>query len=247
VSARPSASAIDAAASELRASSRAFTRANLYHAFVRARPELRARWSLERFCDEALAPLLGRRSIAGLLPETAPRCRRGEGRRSGPTLDAREWAAYFPTAILVVDRPAIVDLFAASGALVQARVAVVSADGTPARVVDWLRRGVERGHRAPVGYLHDANTSLYPFLLEPLATLVRARGRGPLAYRDLGIGPGRPLRDPLGIARADAAAATRLEEVPPCTLVAYAVQEVLRMVPPDPMLLPIQPQAPRTR
>jgi hypothetical protein len=158
---------------------------------------------------------------------------------------AREWEAYFPAAILLVDRPSIVDLFAASGVLVQARIAVVSVDGCPEHVVSWLVRAIRKGHRAPVGYLHDARTVLYPFLFEPLATLVDASRGEPMTYRDLGIGPGRVLRDPLGLARAYAASATSLEELPPCSVVAYAVEELLQMLPGDPMLLGTQPDSER--
>lgn len=153
---------------------------------------------------------------------------------------AREWDACFPAAVLLVDRPEVVDAIVATGVVVQARIAVVCVDGSPARVVSWLRRGFCLGHRAPVGYLHDAGTVLYPFLIEPLATLVAAQRGRPIAYRDLGIGPGRPLRDPLRVATARAARARRLSEVPASSLAAYAAQELLRMVPPDPLLLPMQ-------
>ena len=123
------------------------------------------------------------------------------------TLRGGDWDACFPAAILMVDRPTVVDLFVASGALVQARIAVVCVDGTPAHVVSWLRRGLERGHRAPVGYLHDVRTVLYPFLFEPLATMVALARGSPIPYRDLGIGPGRALSDPLGLAPPGAALA----------------------------------------
>ncbi len=226
--------AINEASAALRSTCRAFTGANLYHAVLRLRPEARGAWTLARFVDEALGRRLRRGPIEGLLP---PPRRRPGWRPSG--LARQERDACFPAAILLVDRPAIVDLFVASGALVQARVAVVCVDGSPGHVIGWLRRGMKAGHRAPVGYLHDAQTVLYPFLLEPLATLSRLERGSRIAYRDLGIGPGRPLRDPLGIARRVAAGATSLEEVPPSSLVAYACQELLRMVAPDPMLLPM--------
>jgi len=151
----------------------------------------------------------------------------------------REWDACFPAAVLLVDRPEIVDAIVATGVVVQARIAVVCVDGSPPRIVSWLRRGFRLGHRAPVGYLHDAGTVLYPFLIEPLATLVAAQRGRPMAYRDLGIGPGRPLRDPLRVANGRAACARRLAEVPAISLAAYAAQELLRMVPPDPLLLPM--------
>lgn len=224
---------IDRAAAELRRGSRAFTPANLYHAVLRAEPGLGERRTLKTFCAKDLARRLRRGPIAGLLPG-----RRLPSRHvadvAGP-----EWDACFPAAILLVDRPAIVDLFVASGALIQTRIAVVCVDGTPARVVRWLTRGVLRGHRAPVGYLHDARTVLYPFFYEPFATLVAVTGGSQLMYRDLGIGPGRSLRDPLGLARAVATRAACLEELPPSSLVAYAAQELLGMIPGDPMLLPL--------
>jgi hypothetical protein len=227
----------EAVASELRATSRAFTQACLYHAVLRARPELRARWSLERFCETAIARRLRKGPISGLLP--IPSRRRPRIANSG--LAAREWEAYFPAAILLVDRPSIVDLFAASGVLVQARIAVVSIDGSPKHVISWLSRAIRRGHRAPVGYLHDERTVLYPFLFEPLASLVDASRGEPITYRDLGIGPGRVLRDPLGLASDYAASASDLEELPPCSLVAYAVGELFQMLPPDPMLVHTRP------
>jgi hypothetical protein len=230
---------IDAAAADLLATSRAFTRGNLYHATMRLRPVLRARWSAERFCDVALARRLSQGPVTGLLPATLVR----HGSRDTHTLmGLRERSAYFPAAILLVDRPEIVSLFAASGVLVQARIAVVCVDGSPADVVSWLCHAVRRGHRAPVGYLHDARTVLYPFLFEPLATIAKYLCGNPFTYRDLGIGPNRPLRDPLGLSDADASGAQRLEELPPSSLVAYAAGELLEMLAPDPMLLPIRPQ-----
>ena len=232
---------IDAAAAELLVTSRAFTPGNLYHAVRRLHPALRAHGSVERFSNIALARRLRQGPLTGLLPAVSTR--RGP-RVAQPPLSLRERAAYFPAAILLVDRPEIVALFAASGVLVQARVAVVCVDGSPANVVSWLCHAARRGHRAPVGYLHDVRTVLYPFLFEPLVTIVESlRGR-PLAYRDLGIGPGLPVRDPLHIADAYAAGAQSLEELPPSSLVAYAAQQLLEMVAPDPLLLPMRPSRP---
>jgi hypothetical protein len=229
---------IDAAAAELLLTSRAFTRRNLYYAVMRLRPALRAHASAERFYNDDLARRLRQAPLAGLLPAVSTRRGRVVAQ---PPLSLRERAAYFPAAILLVDGPEIVDLFAASGVLVQARVAVVCIDGSPANVVSWLRHAARRGHRAPVGYLHDARTVLYPFRFEPLATLVASlRGR-PMAYRDLGIGPGLPVRDPLHMADAYAGRVQHLEELPPSSLVAYAAQQLLEMVAPDPMLLPMRP------
>jgi hypothetical protein len=149
-----------------------------------------------------------------------------------------EWRAYFPAAILLVDRPELVEIFAASGVLVQARIAVVCIDGSPSRVVDWLRSGWRAGHRAPVGYLHNAKTVVYPYLFEPLATFL-AVSPGDLVYRDLGIRPGAGLWDPLGLASAYARQATELDEVPPCSLIAYAATRLLAMIGTDPMLAPL--------
>ncbi len=234
--------AIDAAAAELASTSRAFTRGNLYHAVLRTDPGLGARWTLDRFCREPLARRLRRGRIPGLLPASRPRRFRAAG-----VANRREWDACFPAAILLVDRPEIVDLFAASGALVQSRIAAVCTDGTPAHVVSWLRRGIRLGHTAPVGYLHDAGTVLYPFFFEPLATLVAVSGGRELRFRDLGIGPGRPLRDLLGVAAGGASSAVFLEQIPPCALVAYAAQELLRLVSPDPLLLPMRTRREKSR
>ena len=230
--------AIDAAAAALGATSRAFTAGNVYYAVRRACPELGADLTLPRF-SAALVRRQRRGPIQGLLPTGGPRP------ASRSKVAPKEWSAYFPAAILLVDHPAIVDLFVASGVLVQARIAVVCVDGTPAPIVSWLRRGIRAGHRAPVGFLHDARTVMFPFLCQPLATLVEASRGEPLAYLDLGIGPGRPMGDPFGTTRAWVAEATYLEEIPPCSLVAHAAQELLRMTPPDLMLLPMGSSATR--
>jgi hypothetical protein len=223
---------IDRAAAGLRAGSRAFTRGNLYFAVRRAR----AGRSLDfaSFCAGPLAARLRAGPLPGLLPPPAPPPRR----RLPP-----EWDAYFPAAILLVDRPAIVDLIAASGALVQGRVAPVALDGTPGHVVRWLRRGFAAGRRAPVAYLHDATTLVYPFLCEPLATLVEATRGEPLPYRDLGLPPrglpgGRFLFAPAALAEEPI---VELEQLPPAALVAYAVRGALALVPPDPLLAPLCP------
>src|SRR5487761_2264518 len=110
---------IDAAAKGLARSSRVFTRGNLFHATRRrARlPGRPAEGDFEAFCRGPLAARLRIAPISGLLPSPAPPAR-------APRLP-REGDAYFPAGILVVDRTPIVDLFAASGVLVQARLAVV--------------------------------------------------------------------------------------------------------------------------
>lgn len=144
-----------------------------------------------------------------------------------------EQRAYYPAGILLVDRPALVRTFAESGALVQARVAVVSTSGEPKHVVEWLVLGARAGLRAPVGYLHDASTVLYPFFFEPLATLAR---EGEVRFRDLGLRPGRGFRDPTTKKRVHT-----LDAVTPAALVSYAVRGVLAMLEPDEMLAPRKP------
>jgi hypothetical protein len=213
--------AIEDAAATLRASLPVFTRGNLFHAAARV-----AKQPIERDAFEAaLARRLERGPLDGLLV-ARPRPR--------TLVDRRERAAYFPAGILLVDRPAIVDLFAASGALVQSRVAVVDVTGEPRHVVRWLASAARAGHRAPVGYLHDARTVLYPFFFEPLATLI---ARGPtLRFRDLGFLPERGFRDPFTRRRVH-----DLEAATPSALIAYAVRSVLAMLTPDSMLAPRAP------
>ena len=212
---------IEAAAAELRNTLPVFTRGNLRHATRRV---LRGQALTERAFEAKLARYLAREPIDGLLPLRA--CARGVA------LSRAEEVAYFPAGVLLVDRPAIVDLFAASGALVQARIAVVDVHGYPAPVVDWLVRGARRGHRAPVGFLHDAATALYPFLLEPLASL--SRSKHPPPFRDLGIGAGGSMRDPITRGRE-----RELEAVTPAALVSYAARGVLSMLAGDDMLRPV--------
>lgn len=227
---------IDLAAADLRLHSAAFTRRGLYHALSRRRVATGrfGPWSFERFCDGPLARRLRRGPIPGLVERASVSAKDG-------ALPA-EWRAYFPAAILVVDRAEIVDVFAASGVLLQARMAVVCIDGSPRRIVNWLRSGWFAGHRAPVGYLHDANTVVYPFLCEPLATFVR-QSPEELVYKDLGIGPGAALRDPLGLASAYAGRASELDEVPPCSLIAYAAAQLSALIAADPLLAPMDEDA----
>ena len=145
------------------------------------------------------------------------------------TLD--EQRAYYPAAIILVDRPEVVDLFAASGALIQARVAVVDARGYPRHVLRWLVTGARAGHRAPVGYLHDEATVLYPFLFEPLATFVARDPAHP--FRDLGFFQGRGFLDPVKKRRVH-----RLADATPSALVSFAVRGVIDMIEPDLVLSP---------
>src|SRR5262249_31628666 len=106
--------------------------------------------------------------------------------------DPRGRDAAFPEAVLLVDRPAILDLFAASRALVPATLAVASVAGPPAPLAAWLRQGFREGRHAHVLYVHDAATVVFPFSIEPLATLVQCMaepGAGPLRFTDLGLPP----------------------------------------------------------
>lgn len=159
-------------------------------------------------------------------------------------LSRREARAYFPAGILLVDRPELVEVFAASGALVQARIAVVDIHGHPRHVVRWLIDGARNGHRAPVGYLHSPTTVVYPFSFEPLASL--ANSPAPLVFRDLGIHAGGAVRDPFTQRRV-----TSLDAMSPAALVAYATRGVLAMARGDAMLAPLRPAtaraAPRRR
>ena len=225
---------VDRAAATLRASSAAFTVKNLFHA---ARRLTGSTEELDRFVAGPLARRLRRGPIAGLIePAPASRARRLP----------REHDAYFPAAILLVDRRELVDLFAASGVLVQARLAVVSTDGTPRTVVRWLQRGIRAGFRAPVGYLHDAATVLYPFALEPLRTLVdAARGREPIDFLDLGLPPHGLAAAELPFCPPLPEPVTELEAPPPAAIVAYAARRLATLLPRDEWLAPLRPR--RTR
>ena len=219
--------ALDACARTLRRGAPAFTRRNLLHALRHARggeltePEIEA----------ALCKRLGRGPVEGLLPASH--------RWRAPRL-GREWDAYFPKAVLLVDRPAVLDLFVASGVIATGRLAVVCLDGTPAPVVDWLRRGFRAGRRAPVAYVHDAASIVYPFTIEPLATLVRESAGSELAFRDLGIPPhGFRGGAFTGAALPEDERILELEALPPSALLSYAARAAMRMVPGDPNMLPL--------
>ncbi len=216
---------IEPCARALLAGSPAFTRRNLFHAIRRA-----ARRDVsEHAFDQALREVEAR-GLVGLLPEPCV---------WRPRRLPREWDAYFPAAIVLVDRPPILDLFVASGALARHRLAVVALDGTPQAVVSWLKRGYRAGRRAPVVYLHDADTMVYPFAFEPLATLVR-HPRGALPFRDLGLPPRGSTAQALGDGSLPPEELIlELEALPPSLVVRYAVREALRMVPGDPHMLPL--------
>jgi hypothetical protein len=223
---------IDRAAARLRISNRAFSRHNLFHAFRRLVPARAGTKNFENFVDGPLAARLRAGPIDGLLPPPA-----GDGRRRLP----HEWDAYFPAMVLMVDRREIVDLFAASGVLVQARMAVVCTDGSPAPVIAWLRRGLRAGHRAPFGYLHDAATVLYPFSLEPFATLFRVLGGEPARVVDLGLPPDGLPRRALGRGGAASERVFELEAVEPSTLISWATRRLGALQPRDSWLEPIDP------
>jgi hypothetical protein len=238
---------IELAAADLRADNRAFTGRNLFHAVRRAATRRGRPFALD-FESFRSGPLAARRRtgpLPGLLPEL-------EDTDRGSRLP-REWDAYFPACILVVDRAELVPLFAASGVVVQARMAIVALDGRPAPVVSWLRRGFRAGHRAPLGYLHDAATVVYPFDREPLATWARSpAARDAAAFRDLGLPPqGAPadrFGDPLGDPSGDRGAPVlELEAPSPHAVIAYAARCLLAMIPPDPMLFPLTSRRPRRR
>lgn len=228
--------AIDDSAAALRAEAPAFTRRNLLYAVRRALGSNVTEAELE-------VALRKRRLAKGPLPGLLPaRC------RWRPRSLTREWDAYFPKAVLMVDRPAILDLFVASGMIAVARLAVVCVDGSPSPVVAWLQRGFKAGRRVPLVYLHDSASVLYPFAVEPLATLIRSRGDEPLVYRDLGLPPrganARRFDDP--VLPADEPIVD-LEALPPATLVRFGAVAALRLVPIDPQMLPLTHDIERRR
>lgn len=217
--------AIDEAARELRAGAPAFSPRNLFFAVRRLGVGVP---SFEEFRRGPLAQRLRGGPLHGLLPNTrAPRY---------PARLPREYDAYYPAAILLVDRREILDLLVACDVLPNARVAVVAVDGTPAHVVRWLARGARAGRRAPIGYLHDARTVVYPFLVEPLATFVDVCDS--LLYRNLGIPHAGllPRSFPFAEALPREERVTELEALPPCALLAYALRRLLAMVPGDPRM-----------
>ena len=203
---------LDVAAEALRASSAVFTRRNLFYRTTRM-TRGRGEAMSEAAFEEALRERLSRGELPGLLP--SPCCWRWP--------PAREWDALFPDSILLVDRRAILDLFVASGVIASARLAVVCIDAAPAAIVDWLQRGARAGRRAPVMYLHDAGTVIYPFTFEPLATILENAGAEGLVYSDLGLPPlgCTPRRFGDETLPPDELIVD-LEAIPPATLVRYA-------------------------
>jgi hypothetical protein len=227
--------ALEDAARALRAASPAFTRKNLLHAVRRTLAEPVS----ETEFDVALRKRLARGALPGLLPA---KC------RWRPRTLPREWDAYFPKAVLLVDRPAILDLFVASGAIATTRLAVVCLDGSPAPVVSWLARGFKAGRSVPFAYLHDAATIVYPFTLEPLASLIEHRGEEALVYRDLGLPPlganARRFDDP---SLPPEPLIFELEALPPATLVRFGALSAQRLIPLDPNMLPLTHDIERRR
>jgi hypothetical protein len=203
---------IEAAADTLRAGAPVFTKRNLYFAVCRA--------SGEAVDEASFEAALRRTSLPGLLPARASRPRRAS---SG---DA------FPEAILMVDRREVVELFAAmaDSGVAAPSLAVVCIDGSPAPLVARLAHGFEEGLRAPVLYLHDATCVIYPFAIEPLATLVRRRKEEPMPYRDLGLAPlgasTRRFGDPT---LPSDESILELEAIPPATLARYCARSVARL------------------
>jgi hypothetical protein len=204
---------IERTAEALRAEAPYFTKRNLYFAARRARgaeiPEARF--------DAALQHRLARGSLPGLLRERQGRAPQTEG--PGVAEATR------PDAVLLVDRPAIRDLFLALAHAGAHRFAVVCIDGTPKSMVARVARSFQKGLRSPVLYLHDAATVVYPFALEPLATAVRHQGDTPLAYRDIGLPPlgatARRFGDP---SLPSEEPILELEAIPPAALVRYCVK-----------------------
>jgi hypothetical protein len=210
-------SLLDDAAEALRAGAPVFTRRNLFHACRRTRADGAA--VTEVTFERALRRRLARGPLPGLLPVTPSR---GSNRSRSPRRP-------FPDAILLVDRPAVADLLARLATLASPALAIVCIDGSPAPLIEALRRGFRAGRRAPVLYVHDAATVVYPFTLEPLATAVREGASGPQVYRDLGL-------PPLGAAARRFADPTlpadelvfELEAVPPATLLRYCTRTLRR-------------------
>ena len=208
---------IDESAEVLRSGAPAFTAKNLYFAVRRA---LGGELTDARF-DAALRRRLARGPLPGLLPARSARASRKLP--SG-------WDAAPPRAVLLVDRPSVLDLFLAltgpdEGAEKRGALAVVCTDGTPKQVVAWLARGCGDWLRAPVLYLHDAATVVYPFSLEPLATRVRRQDEAPMVYRDLGLSPGgstaRRFGDP---SLPSDELILELEAIPPVALLRYVAK-----------------------
>jgi len=141
------------------------------------------------------------------------------------------WESERPYAVLLVDRAPLVALFAESKA--SSGLAVVSLGDSSSPAASWLQERFGAGWSAPILYVHDAATILYPFSIEPIATLVAHRTDEPIVYQDLGLPPlgatARRFHDPT--LRADALVTT-LDALPPATLIRFCVDAARRLVAP---------------
>jgi hypothetical protein len=122
--------------------------------------------------------------------------------------------------VLLVDRPAIVEIFAAAG-VSTSTLAVTCIDGTPRALVTRLTRAFRSGERAAVLYLHDSATIIYPFTFEPIATLVASRSS--IIYRDLGLPPLGTSARRFGDPTLGGDPIRELAAIPPAALVRYCV------------------------
>jgi hypothetical protein len=109
-------------------------------------------------------------------------------------------------------------------AIVEAGIAVIDAGGGPPPLAAWLTRLAREGVRVPVRYVHDAATVIYPFAVEPLASVAQCASE-PIDYRDLGLPPlgatARRFADPR--LQPDEPI-VELEAVPPTTLARYCAR-----------------------
>ncbi len=206
------------AAEELGAEACGFTERQLYHAVRR----LRGTTLREGTFHRALRGLLSREPLRGLLPERPSR---------GPSAIGQEAVTCLPEAVLFVDRRAILDVFVACGVAASGEYAVVSPlDGYPSCVITLLSNAFREGHRIPVVYLHDAATVVYPFVVEPLASLVEQQDPRPLPYADIGLPPLGASPRRFGDARLPPdELILELEALPPRTLVRYATEAADRL------------------
>jgi hypothetical protein len=206
---------VAAAATELHRDAKAFTRGNLVHAVRRARGGRSSAEAIERAVTRALSG----DSLPGLLPA---RCR----------WTARDLAfpGDPPAGVLLVDRRPVLDLFVACRGLTDMRIAVVCLDGHPSSVVGALRRAIRGGLDLPICYAHDAATVVYPFTMEPLASLLFARGAPAMRYADLGLSPlgtrAQRFEDPR---LPDDEIVFELEALPPSTLIRYCARQMARL------------------
>ncbi len=126
--------------------------------------------------------------------------------------------------MLLVDRPPIRDLLAKADAIASGGFAVICADGTPRPLVTRLKQEIPAGRRVAVLYLHDARTILYPFSLEPIATLLRESREGErLAYLDVGLPPLGASRERFGDSTLPDKPIFELAAIPVPALVRYCL------------------------